>query len=284
MSRLGRGLNSLIHDIEKPVQGTSTTIKISDIIPNRYQPRRQFDKEKLLELSQSIQENGLIQPIIVCQTEETGYELIAGERRLEACKLAGLSEIPVVVKNVTDKERLVLAIIENVQREDLSPLEEAKAYQQLIDEFELNHSEVSKIMGKDRTTISNTLRLLKLSENIQHFIENKEITPGHARAILSVDEVEQENFAKEIIKKQYSVRQAEENAKLYNIDKKDTKRISNKYYDKEFLITTESKISDLLKSNVKIREKKDSAGEILIKFSNEEELCHILESIGITKN
>ncbi len=281
MSRLGRGLNSLIHDIEKPVQGTSTTIKINEIVPNRYQPRRQFDKEKLQELSQSIQENGLIQPIIVCQTEGSGYELIAGERRLEACKLAGLTEIPVVIKNVTDKERLVLAIIENVQREDLSPLEEAKAYQQLIDEFGLNHSDVSKIMGKDRTTISNTLRLLKLSESIQHLIENKELTPGHARAILSVDIDSQEKFAHEIIKKQYSVRQAEENSKLYCLDNKSARKESNKFYKREILKNIEEKISKQFKVNAKIKEKKDFAGEILLTFNNEDELNSLVKALGV---
>lgn len=279
MSRLGRGLNSLIQDIEKPTQGSVSIIKISEIRPNRYQPRRQFDKEKLEELSLSIKENGLIQPVIVGTADAEGYELIAGERRLEACKLAGLTEVPVVIKNVTDKERLVLAIIENVQREDLSAIEEAKAYQQLIDEFGLNHSEVSKVMGKERTTVTNTLRLLKLSESIQDMIEKKVITPGHARAILSLDVDKQESFADIVIKNQYSVRQAEEHAKSFQINKENKSSKSKAFYEKEYISEIEKKISDICGAKVKIKEKSDASGEIMIKFKDKQELDYIISSI-----
>lgn len=280
MSRLGRGLNSLIQDIEKPVQGATTTINVELIRPNKYQPRRIFDQDKLAELSDSIKENGLIQPIVVCKHSDTDYELIAGERRLEACKLAGLTEVPIYIKNVTDKERLVLAIIENVQRENLSPIEEAKAYQQLISEFELTHSDVSKIMSKDRATVTNTLRLLKLSEKIQDMIEKKLLTSGHARAILSVNDELQENFADEIIKKQFSVRKAEEEAQNYN--SKVTKQKNNKkIIETSYIKNTEKEISKIFGNKIKIKEKKYASGEVSIQFKNQNDLDEIINFLKL---
>jgi len=273
MSRLGRGLNSLIKDIEKPTDGLPAMVLIEHIKPNRYQPRRHFDPEKLAELAGSIKENGLIQPIIVCKDSDTEYELIAGERRLEACKLAGLDSIPVFVKNVSDRERLVLAIVENVQRENLAPLEEAAAYRRLLTEFSLTHTDISQIIGKERATITNTLRLLKLSEKIQNMITDKLISPGHARAILSVEEHKQESFAEEIVAMGYSVRKSEEVADSMNSEvKKEKPTKYKKLYDKEFLGRIEKDIEGFLEAGVKIRERKNSAGEIIITFASKEEL------------
>ena len=280
MSRLGRGLEKLIPDIETPVPGGLTTVQISYIRANRYQPRRKFDQEKLIELSESIKENGLIQPVVVCKHSDTDFELIAGERRLEACKIAGLHEIPIYIRDVTEKERLVLAIIENVQREDLSPIEEARAYQQLIDDFNLTHLDVSKIMSKDRATVTNTLRLLKLSENIQAMIENKEISPGHARAILSVAEDKQEAFAEDIIRKQLTVRRAEEEAQNYNRvseTKKSPPRSPS--FTSKFLSEIEEAISDSIGYAARIKEKRNSSGEIIIPFASLNELNQIVKNI-----
>jgi len=277
MSRLGRGLNSLIKDIEKPTDGLPAIVLIELIKPNRYQPRRHFDPEKLAELADSIKENGLIQPIIVCKHSDTEYELIAGERRLEACKLAGLDSIPVFVKNVSDRERLVLAIVENVQRENLAPLEEAAAYRRLLTEFSLTHTDISQIIGKERATITNTLRLLKLSEKIQNMITDKQISPGHARAILSVEEHKQEGFAEEIVAMGYSVRKSEEVADSLNSQvKKEKPTKYKKLYDKEFLGKIEKDIEAFLEAGVKIRERKISAGDIVISFENKEELEKIV--------
>ena len=272
MSRLGRGLDSLIKDIEKPADGTSSNVLIEHIKPNRYQPRRHFDADKLAELADSIKENGLIQPIVVCKNGENDYELIAGERRYQACKLAGITSVPVFVKNVTDKERLVLAIIENVQRENLSPIEESKAYKRLVEEFELTHADISKIMSKDRATITNSLRLLKLPEHIQELLESKKLSPGHGRAILSVREDLMEAFTNEILQKGYSTRRTEEEAQNYNafIDRK--KPNSKKLLDKDFLRDIEKNLVKKLKSNVKVKEKKYGAGEITISFADKEEL------------
>ena len=281
--RLGRGLESLIHEIDTPNPGSISKVEINLIRPNRFQPRRTLDPEKLKELSDSIKENGLIQPIVVGKHTDTDYELIAGERRLEACKMAGMTEIPVFVKEVTDQERLVLAIIENVQRENLSPIEEAKAYQRLIDEFDLAHQDIAKIMNKDRATITNTLRLLKLSDIIQNLIDNKQITAGHARAILSIEEGLQEKFAFEIIDKQYSVRQAEDISKNYQTD--DQKSISTskqKNYERKYLKKIEIELMQSFGLPVKVKERKNSTGEIIIQFENKEVLDNLLDYIKET--
>jgi len=281
MSRLGRGLGSLIKDIEKPTDGLPAEVPIELIQPNRYQPRRHFDPVKLAELAQSIKDSGLIQPIIVCKHSDTEYELIAGERRLQACKLAGLTSIPVFIKNVSDRERLLLAIIENVQRENLTPLEEAQAYQRLLEEFSLTHADISQIIGKERTTITNTLRLLKLSPAIQEMINDKRLTPGHARAILSVDVSLQESFAKEIVENGHSVRKAEDLAESLNVQAKKEKPTKyQKHYDRQMLQKIENDIGGALDTSVKIRERKNAAGEIVISFGNQEELEKIVERIS----
>jgi len=284
MSRLGRGLNSLIKDIEVPASsGAISTVNIEFVKPNRYQPRRQFNQEKLMELAESIKENGLIQPLVVDRQSDTEYELIAGERRLAACKLAGIAEVPVYVKEVTDRERLVLAIIENVQREDLSPIEEAKAYNQLIEEFGLTHLELSKIMSKDRVTVTNTLRLLKLSEKIQQMIEEKMLTPGHARIILGIDEEFHEEFAEDIVRKQFTTRKAEEQAQNYNnIVRKAKPTSSKKALDNPYIKSVEKELSTTLSSIVKIKEKKNASGEILIQFRDKENLENIVNSLKVS--
>ncbi|MCL1826445.1 MAG: ParB/RepB/Spo0J family partition protein [Candidatus Cloacimonetes bacterium] len=284
MSRLGRGIEVLIPDVEEPVPGGVTTVDVSYIKANKYQPRKKFDQEKLQELSESIKENGLIQPIVVCQNSDTDYELIAGERRLEACKMAGLTTIPVYIRAVTEKERLVLAIIENVQREDLTPIEEARAYQQLIDEFSLTHLDVAKIMSKDRATVTNALRLLKLSEGIQAMIENKEISSGHARAILSVSEEKQEEFARDIVTKQYTVRKAEEEAPAYNAETGKVKKPpKSKILEPKYIRDIENNISGMIGYPVKIKEKKNGAGEIVIAFQSADELDLIATSLKDNK-
>jgi len=215
MTKLGKGLEALINSGPESIDRTTgiTTVSLDMIKPNRYQPRKILDNEKLRELANSLKENGIIQPIIVTKKDDTNYELVAGERRLEAAKLAGFEEIPVIIRSVSPKEQLQFAIIENVQREDLSPIEEASAYQRLNDEFNLTHAQISEIVGKDRVTITNLIRLLKLPADIQKMILNKQLSPGHARAILQVAVEDQENFAKMIIGNIFSVRKAEQEAK-----------------------------------------------------------------------
>jgi ParB family chromosome partitioning protein len=283
MSRLGRGLNSLIKDIEKTENGTPANVKIEYIKPNRYQPRRHFDPAKLNELAQSIIEIGLIQPIIVHQHSDIEYELIAGERRLEASKIAGLTEIPVYIKNVTDQERLVLAIIENVQRENLSALEEAKAYKRLVEEFELTHAEIAKIMAKDRATISNTLRLLKLTDKAMSLLEAGTISPGHARAILSIPPEAQDIFADEIVKKKLSTGKSEELSQNYRDDNSQKKTRSQKALTRVYLKNFEKSISNALNTHIRIKEKKNETGEILITFTDKTQLENIANLLSNLK-
>ena len=215
MTRLGKGLEALISSGPESIDKTTgiTTIDVDHIKPNRFQPRKKFKQEKLQELANSLKENGIIQPIIVTKRDESQFELVAGQRRLEAAKLAGFDEIPVIIRSVSLKEQLQFAIIENVQREDLTAIEEAQAYQQLNTEFDLTHAQISDIVGKDRATITNLIRLLKLNGDIQNMILDEKLSPGHARAILQVEEQFHENFANLIIRNNLSVRKAEMEAK-----------------------------------------------------------------------
>jgi ParB family transcriptional regulator, chromosome partitioning protein len=275
--RLGKGLEALIRDIpERTNQATGiTTVKVEHISPNRYQPRKMFDPIKLQELSDSIKQNGIIQPIIVTKREDSDYELIAGERRLEAAKLAGFEEVPVIIRSVSKKEQLQFAIIENIQRENLNAIEEAKAYQQLMEEFNMTHVQISEIMGKDRVTITNSLRLLKLSHTIQEYILNGELTAGHARAILQIEEALQESFAKHLINNSCSVRQAEELSKTWVPSHTSTKQSRPKIYSH---VIEETELKQIYKVNVKIDDK-DGKGKIVFKYKTDEEKKQLLEQL-----
>ena len=192
---LGKGINALIPDFElgvpeSPENGPakSTELLIDEISPNRFQPRKYFDDEKLEELVTSIRENGILQPVVV-QTAQSGYELIVGERRWRASKKLGLKKIPAIIRDVSDAQALELAIIENIHRQDLNPIEEAEAYSRLADEFALTQEMIAKKVGKSRTAVANTLRLLKLSRNIKEDLISEKLSMGHARALLGLDEI-----------------------------------------------------------------------------------------------
>ncbi len=213
---LGKGINALIPDFEMgvpetPAKGSvkATELLIDEISPNRFQPRKYFDDEKLEELVASIRENGVLQPVVVQRSGE-GYELIVGERRWRASKKAGLSKIPVVIREVTDAQALELAIIENIHRQDLNPIEEAESYARLSDEFALTQEMIAKKVGRSRTAVTNTLRLLKLSRNVKEDLISAKISMGHARALLGLDNPGQvEDLRKEIFKQDLTVRQTE---------------------------------------------------------------------------
>ncbi|MEI7904972.1 MAG: ParB/RepB/Spo0J family partition protein, partial [Candidatus Firestonebacteria bacterium] len=218
---LGKGLGALIPESNNGQQMASREekqaakegiydIEISKIIPNKYQPRKEFNPEKLKDLVASIKEKGVIQPISVRKIGEEQYELIAGERRLRATKEAGLNIIPAIVKAVNDEDMLELALIENIQRDDLNSIEEAQAYRRLIEEFSLTHDDLSKKVGKDRSTITNILRLLNLPVSIQEHVSRETISMGHARVLLSLESVNLQNtICESVIKKGLSVRQTE---------------------------------------------------------------------------
>lgn len=245
-------------------------LKIKDIQANPYQPRLHFDEEKLLELAQSIKENGVIQPIIVRRSPLIGFELLAGERRLRASQLAGLTEIPAVIKQLSDDDLLYQAIIENLQRSDLNPIEEAHSYEKLIEKG-LTHDEIAQIMGKSRPYITNLLRLLHLSESTRQAVETGKITQGHARQLVALSEKQQAEWVQKIQEKDISVRKLET---ILSSKKKKTIRKSNQFISEE-----EEKLAKLLGTKVIIQQKKNGSGQLTIHFQNIEEFERIINSL-----
>ena len=230
---LGRGLDSLIpeHSIRKKPENNEQKpekkdflLKITDIEPNREQPRKNFDEDALLELSESIKQFGIIQPLIV-QKKGNHYEIIAGERRWRAAKMAGLKEVPAIIKNYTEREILEIALIENIQRENLNPIEEARAYKKLLTEFHLKQDEVAERVSKSRTAVTNSMRLLKLDERVQQMVIDEMITTGHARALISIEDKElQFQMANQIFDNKLSVRETEKLVKKLGEEKEEVKK------------------------------------------------------------
>ncbi len=275
---LGKGLGALIPDLaaigdkEKKALGIME-IELDKIIPNEYQPRKVFDEEKLKELAASIKEQGIIQPVIVHQTGG-GYALIAGERRWRAARLAGLSTIPALVKEATKREFLEMALIENIQREDLNPLETAEAYKRLQDEFRITQEDLAKRVGKERSTITNFLRILGLPREIKQELGKGSLTMGHAKAILSLERVrDQVQAAAMIVKRGLSVREAEAlAAKLKHPAREKHVRVSHE------LRSLEDKLKKALGTMVSISTK-SKGGRIVIEYYSAEDLDRIVEKI-----
>ena len=264
-------------------------IPVNNIKPNPYQPRTEFDEEALHELKMSILENGLIQPITVRRVSENQYELISGERRLRACKDIGYKEIPSYIIQVETKEAmLALSLIENIQREELNPIEVAVAYQRLMTECNMSQDEIAKQVGKNRSTVTNTIRLLKLPQEIQQSIIENKISAGHARALINLpNEQLQISIKNQIIKKNLSVRNVEELVKkALTSDKKESKRkisISPRDTDSVHIRDLEDKLRNVFGTKVLCKQKKDGTGEIVIEFYSNEELERLLDlfnSIG----
>ena len=269
---LGRGLSSLLGDSSKKIE--TNKVSINDLIRNKFQPRKNFNKESLDELTNSIKEQGVIQPIVVrpSKSPEGKYEIIAGERRWLASQNAGLHDVPVVVLDVDDVKSLEFAIVENVQRQDLNPIEEARGYQSLIDEFNYNQDKLSKFIGKSRSYIANSLRLLSLPNEILLMVEEGKLSAGHARSLIGLHN--SINIAKQIIQKKLSVRQAEILARQFR-DKK-LKLIEKK----------DPNILDLQKSleaktglNVSVTNKKNNSGTIAFEYSDLDQLERITNTI-----
>lgn len=257
--------------ISHPETPLTHEVPIASIVPNPHQPRLHFDEAKLAELADSIKEHGILQPLIVTKTE-AGYELIAGERRLQAAKRAGLTEVPVVVKEVGDQAKLELAIIENIQRHDLNPIEEAKAYLRLADEFHLSQEEVAKKMGKSRPSVANTLRLLTLPVEIQRAVIEGKLSEGHAKALLAIDNPEKQRALFELIlKEELTVRETEEKARSVAVRShvRTTREAAPEVVAKEEWLTEQ------LGTKVKIQPK-GKGGKILIEYYSPEELNTIL--------
>ena len=269
---LGRGLSSLIG--ETKVEKNTNKLLLSEIVPNKYQPRKNFDAANLDDLTNSIKERGVIQPIIVrkSNTDNSKYEIIAGERRWLAASKAGLHDIPVVLTDVDDLKSLEFAIVENVQRHDLNPLEEAQGYKRLIDEFSYDQDKVSKFIGKSRSYITNALRLLTLPNEVLKFIEEKKITAGHAKVLVGLDNAY--FIANKIIEKKLSVRQSENFVKIFR--KKKTSFIKSTDPNIQDL---ENSISDKIGLNVSIRNSKNNKGSITFVYHDIDQLNKIIDII-----
>lgn len=277
-SGLGKGLDALIPgDFQENKSPGTATMDIIRIQPNPRQPRKVFKTEELAELAESIRENGIIQPLVISPSDHPGeFYLIAGERRLKAAKLAGLDVVPVIIRDVNELQQLELALVENVQREDLSPLETAEAYRQLADDFSLSHDEIAKKVGKSRVAVTNTIRLLKLAEKVQQWLLEGEITEGHARALLALPTSEaQTALAESVIKKGLNVRQTEQLVQRVLGEKKRPARVQ------EFssqVKEIEEQLRDALGTKVNLHYS-PKGGSLVIRYYSDEELDSIITKI-----
>lgn len=267
---LGRGLDAIFIQNETEDGGNTVTLKISEIEPNHNQPRKDFDEEALNKLADSIKTHGLIQPILVKPLFGGGYEIVAGERRYRACQIAGITEVPVTIRELTDKETMEIALIENLQREDLNPLEEALGYKALMDEHNLSQEAVAEAVGKSRPAIANTLRLLNLPDEVSEMVKNGTLSAGHARALLSVENKEDiKTLADEVIASDLSVRQTERLAKqAVKKPEKQKQKKQPSYYK-----MVEQTLSEYLGKKVKVKPLPNKKGGTLsIEFYSDDEL------------
>lgn len=275
-SGLGRGLNALISEANAETGNEpEAVLSISEIVRNPNQPRKTFDEDKLAELADSIRQNGVLQPILVRRKGQK-YEIVAGERRYQASKLAGLKEIPAVVREIDDDKVFQLALIENLQRSDLSPIEEAKGYKQLLTSRSLTQEELAKILSKSRSAIANTLRLMDLPVEVQHMMEQGLLTAGHARAILAVPSEEGRiKLAKKVVTESLTVRQTENLAPLFSVEHSETRtRVAAPQSFKR----AARELRKMLDTNVKVKQVRGK-NKIEIEFKDEDELARILAQI-----
>ena len=287
---LGKGLDSLIggsltvpnkEEQNETQQKSNEMMKIRLIEPNRNQPRKQFDEDSLMELAESIKLYGVIQPIIVCK-KDSHYEIIAGERRWRAAKMAGLKEVPVIVKDYTEKEIAEISLVENLQRDDLNPIEEAKAYERLIKEYQLKQEEVAERVAKSRTVITNSLRLLKLSDKVQTMLMEGLITVGHAKVLLGISSKEQqEEIAEHIIDEKLSVRELENYIKAMSKPKKNLAPSQKQLGNKDLYHTLEEKMKECIGTKVHINRKEENKGRIEIDYYSADDLERIIEILGV---
>lgn len=290
---LGNGLNNLIpggNDIEEVKsepkivervvekiveKKAETMVKLVDIEPNKDQPRNNFNEDALLELADSIKQFGVIQPLVV-QKKDKYYKIIAGERRWRAAKIAGIKEVPVIIKDYSDEEVMEIALIENIQREDLNPIEEAQAYRRLLQEYNLKQDEIAEKVSKSRTAITNSMRLLKLADDVQQMVIDEMITSGHARALLAIEDKEQQVLiANQIFDEKLSVRETEKLVKTVINPK--PKKEPEKYNDEVIYTDLENKIKTIVGSNVSINRRSRDKGKIEIEYYSVAELERIVE-------
>mgnify|MGYP004659488651 FL=1 len=270
---LGKGLDTIFAENETEDSNSSVMLKISEIEPNRSQPRKDFDENSLSDLAQSISQHGLLQPLLVRPLPIGGYQIVAGERRYRACRMAGLTEVPETIRELSDTETMELALIENLQREDLSPIEEALGYKALIDEHGFSQEEVATSVGKSRPAIANSLRILKLPDSVLEYVKQDKISAGHARALLMLDnEEDMLELAELIYKKDLSVRQAEKLAKKKPEVDEDTQPERKP----SFYSMVELALNESLGRKIKVNKNKGKQGGVLqIEFYSDEELTEL---------
>ncbi len=278
---LGKGIDSMIPSGKVSANNKEekgiTLIKINDIEPNREQPRKLFNEDRLNELAESIKQHGIVEPLIVVKKDDY-YEIVAGERRWRAARIAGLKEVPVVVKNYTPEQVVEIALIENLQREDLNPIEEAKAYKQLIDDYKLKQDDIAEKVSKSRTTITNALRLLKLDERVQNMVIEECISSGHARALLAVeDKEEQYEIACKVFDQKMSVRETE--SMIKKLKKKEVVKEKEPLKNQEIYADFEEKLKQSMGTKVIINRKTNTKGKIEIEYYSEDELDRIIDII-----
>lgn len=289
-SGLGKGLDSLITD----KVGKNTTVKvkteekeatdgvmlnINKVEPNRDQPRKNFDEDALLELAESIKQFGILQPLLV-QKKDDYYQIVAGERRWRAAKMAGIKEVPVIVKQLSDQEIMEISLIENIQRENLNPIEEALAYKRLLNEFNLKQDEVAERVSKSRTAVTNSMRLLKLNEKVQQMVIDEMLTTGHARALLGIDDQEKQFLvAQKIFDEKLSVRDTEKLVKKLQKEKKEKKDGSDQKDEKLEAIyrDLEEQIKQIFGTKVYIKQKNEKEGKVEIEYYSQDELDRIVD-------
>lgn len=298
VKRLGKGLDALIPsglgvdtkfgvtentkqgEADKPESSSETLVKITMVEPNRDQPRKSFDEDALQELADSIKQFGLLQPILVQQRDDY-YEIIAGERRWRAAKLAGLKEIPVIIRKLSEQEIVEIALIENIQREDLNPIEEAQAYKKLLTEFHLKQDEVAERVSKSRAAVTNSMRLLKLSDEVQQMVISDMISTGHARALLAVEDPnEQYALAQRIFDEKLSVRDIEKIVKAIGKPQKEKKEKAKNESLEAVYQDIQEKLKQSLNTKVAVSGKGDGTGKIEIEFYSHDDLERILDMIN----
>lgn len=266
-------VKEVVREVEKEI-----TLKVSDIEPNRNQPRQQFDEDGLEELAESIRQFGVVQPLIV-QKREDYYEIVAGERRWRAARMAGVKEVPVIIRDYKEQMALEISLIENIQRENLNPIEEAKAYERLTQEFHLTQDEVAKKVSKSRTAITNTMRLLKLDERVQSMLQEDLISSGHARCLLGLtDNEKQYPIAVKIMDMGLSVREAETLVKKENKEEKEPKKEENKEHDYLYR-ELEEHMKEKFGTKVLIKNKKNNKGKIEIEYYSQDDLERIIDML-----
>ena len=276
---LGRGLDALLNNDEisqSTSSDNSNLLAVEKLVSGQFQPRKIFNQDSLKELAESIKAQGIIQPILVRMVSSDQYEIVAGERRWQAAKMANLKEVPVVIKDISDSTALAMALIENIQREDLNVIEEARGIKRLIDEFNITHEAAAEAVGKSRAAVSNTLRLLSLCEHAQYALETNKIEMGHARAILSLSPIDQAMMCQKIVNQKLTVREVEK-----EVSEGTTKKPTPKQSKDHDIKRLENELSERFGTNISISHKQSGKGSINFKYSNLDELDRIIAKLKL---